>query len=271
MNPPSAVYAAQLEGASKKATLPPVRLLALGLLAGMFIALGAATSSTAACTVGNAGLARLVTGAVFPVGLLLIVFVGGELFTGNNLMAMGLWEGRFGWRPLLRNLALVWLANLAGSLLIAGVEVGSGMLHLGGGALAAHTVKVAASKAALGPSQCVCSGILCNLLVCAALLAGGAAKDAAGKFLPVYLPILAFVVGGFEHCVANMFYLPAGWLAAQVPAFAEAAAARGIDPAALTLAGIGRNLLFATVGNLLGGILFLAAPYALVRRGEAAR
>ena len=266
MNPPSEIYNLQLAAAVKKAALPLGRMILLGLLAGACIAFGAATSNMAAFGVKDYGLARLVSGAVFPVGLILIVLVGAELFTGNNLMAMAWWEKKIGVGGMLRNLVWVWLANLAGSVALAACVWGSGEWGAGGGALGAYTIKVAAGKAALAPGAAVCSGILCNVLVCLAILAAASSKQTIGKILAIWFPIMAFVLGGFEHSVANMYYLPAGLMAKAVPAFAEKAAAAGVAVDALTAAHAARNLLFVTIGNLLGGMLFVAALWGRAQR-----
>lgn len=265
MNPPATVLQQQMDAAVKKAALPLSKMIVLGMMAGAFIALGAATSSTAAHSLADVGLCRLVSGCVFPVGLVLVVLLGAELFTGNNLMAMAAAEGKIAWKAFARNLVVVWLANLLGSALVAFLAVNSGTMQMGGGALGAYTIKVAAGKAALSPCSALCSGALCNILVCTALLGAAASKHVAGKIPAIYLPIFAFVIGGFEHCVANMYYLPAGWLAARNADYLALAAQRwGI--AAPTCAGIARNLFWATLGNMVGGILAVALPVWFTRR-----
>ncbi|MBR3087383.1 MAG: formate/nitrite transporter family protein [Kiritimatiellae bacterium] len=266
MNKPQEVYRQQVAVAMKKAALPLKSLVTLGLMAGACIALGASASSMAAHSVANTGLARLVAGAVFPVGLILIVLLGAELFTGNNLMEMALAERRITALSLLRNLAVVWVANLAGSVAIAALAWKSGQWGAGGGALGVYTIKVAAAKASLGPAAAICSGILCNMLVCMAILGGVASKRASGKILAVWFPIMAFVTAGFEHCVANMYYLPAGLMALSDGAMAAKAAAAGLDTSALSVAGAARNICFATIGNLIGGMLFIAAPWGWAMR-----
>ncbi len=264
MNPPSEIYNIQVAAAVKKATLPFGRMVALAALAGMCIAFGACTSSMAAFGVKNYGLARLVAGSVFPVGLILIVLVGAELFTGNNLMAMAWWEKKIGVGGLLRNLVVVWFANLAGSVLLAAIVAGSGQWGADGGALGAYTVKVAAGKAALSPCAAVCSGILCNMLVCLAILAAASSKQTVGKIFAIWFPIMAFVLGGFEHSVANMYYIPAGLMA--LPEYGEKAAAMNVATDALTVAHAARNLLFVTIGNLVGGVVFTAALWGRAQR-----
>ena len=257
MNPPSEIYQQQLAAAEKKAALPLGKMLALGFLAGACIAFGAATSNMAAHGVANYGLARLVAGSVFPVGLILIVLVGAELFTGNNLMEMALVERRITAGRMLRNLVWVWLSNLAGSVAVAACVWGSGEWGSAGHALGAYTIKVAAGKAALAPGAAVCSGILCNVLVCLAILAAASSKQTIGKIFAIWFPIMAFVLGGFEHSVANMYYLPAGLMALSDPVCAAKAAELGIATGALTVAHAARNLLFVTIGNLVGGMVFV--------------
>jgi len=266
MNAPTAIYEIQLAAAEKKAALPFGRMVALGAIAGACIALGACTSSMAAHGVANYGLARLVAGAVFPVGLILIVLAGAELFTGNCLMEMAWSARRIGTSGLLRNLACVWCANFVGAAAVAALAWASGQWSAGGGALGAYTIKVAAGKAGMAPAAAFASGVLCNVLVCLSLLAAGAAKEAVGKTLAIWFPIMAFVVGGFEHSVANMYYLPAGLFALADSAFAEKAAALGVDASALTVAHAARNLLFVTLGNVAGGMLCVAALWSAAHR-----
>ena len=259
MNTPADIHDIQIAAAIKKASLPVRRLVALGALAGACIAFGASTGNMAAHGLADYGIARLVAGVVFPVGLVLIVIVGAELFTGNCLMEMAWAERRITTAGLLRNLATVWLANLVGSVLVAALAWKSGQWGASGHALGAYTIKVAASKAALPPLAAVCSGILCNVLVCLAILAGASSKNAIGKIFAIWFPIMAFVVCGFEHSIANMYYLPAGLMALADEACAAKAAALGINTDVLTLAHAARNLLFVTIGNVVGGMLFVGA------------
>lgn len=238
------------------------------MMAGAFIALGAATSSTAAHAIDNVGLARFVAGAIFPVGLMIIVFVGGELFTGNCLTIMGLLDGRYKLTSMLRNLIVVWLSNLVGALIIDLLIYYSGNLDYSAGLLGAYTIKVAVGKATIGFGKGVASGILCNIIVCLAILMAAAAKDIAGKVLAIFFPIMAFVVGGFEHCVANMFYIPAGMLASLNPDYvAKAKEVYGLTTEqlnSLSLAGFFTNQIPVTIGNILGGMVFIGLPCYLV-------
>lgn len=147
-------------------------------------------------------------GVIFPVGLMLIVFLGGELFTGNCLIIMDVFDKRVTWAGLFRDLFIVFFSNLIGALCVDVLIVFSGNLNYSGGLLGAYTIKVAVSKIAISPVQGITSGILCNILVCLAVLMATSARDIAGKVWAIFFPICAFVVGGFEHCVANMFYTP---------------------------------------------------------------
>jgi formate/nitrite transporter len=242
-----------------KAQMPLLRLLLLSMLAGAFIALGAHASSVAAHDISNVGLLRLVTGCVFPIGLILIVVVGGELFTGNCLMVEALCDRQIGLGGWLRNLALVYVGNLIGSLLIVAVLGLANAFNFTDGALGAHAIRIALAKTGLPFAVAVGSGILCNILVCAAVLAATSARDIAGKTLALWFPIMTFVLAGFEHCVANMYYIPAGMLARLNPQYAARAqelfGATAEQLASLDVTAFLGNLLPVTIGNLMGGIL----------------
>lgn len=236
------------------------RIFVLGIMAGAFIALGAQSSSVAVHGIADVGLARTLAGCIFPVGLMMIVFVGGELFTGDCMMSIAWMEKRItGWE-LVRTLILVYLGNMAGAVLVASLVSASGQFDYSSGALGAYTIKVAVGKVSLPFVRAFVSGILCNLLVCAAVLMAAAAKDIGGKVLAIFFPILAFVVSGFEHCVANMYYIPAGILAAGNEQYEEAARSLyGITAEGMaSLDGWGfvvSNLVPVTLGNIVGGSL----------------
>ncbi|MCR5581491.1 MAG: formate/nitrite transporter family protein [Pseudobutyrivibrio sp.] len=267
-NSPTEIIEGNIAGGERKVTLPLAKMIILGIMAGAFIAIGAATSSTAAHAVTNVGLARLVAGAIFPVGLMLITFIGGELFTGNCLTAMGAYDHRFSWKMVVKDLVIIWLSNLVGALIIVLLTYYSGNMDYSSGLLGAYTIKVALGKATITPLKGITSGILCNILVCTAILMGAAAKDISGKIWAIFFPIMAFVVGGFEHCVANMFYIPAGIIAATNDAYVDKAAeAYGItaaDLSNLSVAGFISNQIPVTIGNILGGMIFVGLPCYLV-------
>lgn len=269
-NSPAEVVEGNMKGAEGKAALSLGKMVLLGIMAGAFIALGGAASSTAVHGIADVGLARTLCGAIFPVGLMMVILLGGELFTGNCLMIMAVLDRRVTWGRLLRNLLVVYCSNLAGALLIAVLLTYSGNLKFSGGLLGAYTIKVAAGKAGISAVQAVTSGMLCNLLVCAAILMAAAAREIGGKIWAVFFPIAAFVIGGFEHCVANMFYIPAGILASMNPEYAAMAQeVYGISAEQMGLLngwnGL-RSLLLVTVGNVIGGMVLVGIPVFLVYR-----
>lgn len=261
MNTPKEIIELNMNSAVNKANLKLSKMIALGIMAGMFIALGGATSNTAVHGIADVEIARTVAGVIFPVGLLMIVFVGGELFTGNTLMIMAAMDKRIKVSSMLRNLCVVYLSNLAGSLIIDVLVYYSGNLDYSNGALGAYTIKVALAKVSITPLKGITSGILCNFLVCMAILLSTAAKDAPGKFLGVWFPIFAFVIGGFEHIVANMYYIPIGIMAASDSVYAaKAEELYGITASqleALDMGGLLQNFIPVTIGNVLGGMVFI--------------
>lgn len=264
------VVDANIAAGKAKGSLPLAKMILLGIMAGIFIAIGGEASSLASHNIGNVGLARMVTGAVFPVGLMMIVIVGGELFTGNTMIVMAVMQKETTWGRYLRNLVTVYLSNLVGSLIIAVLTYFSGQWNYTGGALGAYTIKIAYGKATMGFSSAFCSGILCNILVCVAVLMGIAAKDIGGKILGIFFPIFAFVTSGFEHCVANMYYIPAGMLAACNPAYVDKAeelyGITRIQLNALSITGFIRSMIPVTLGNIVGGAVLVGAVLILVNK-----
>ena len=261
LNSPKEIIEGNMQSGVAKANMKMSKLIAMGIMAGMFIALGGATSNTAVHTITDVGLARTLAGCIFPVGLLMIVLVGGELFTGDCLMVMAALDKRIQVSKMIRNLIIVFFTNLIGSLIIDLLIFYSGNLDYSGGALGAYTIKVALAKATITPVKGITSGILCNFLVCMAILMGASAKEVAGKIFAIWFPIFAFVIGGFEHVVANMFYIPTGMLAATNPDYvAKAQELYGITSeqlASLNITGLLQNFSFVTIGNILGGMLFI--------------
>lgn len=258
---PSEVIKSNIKSAVAKANLPLAKMILLGLMAGAFIAFGGAASSVAAHGVADVGLARSIAGAIFPVGLMLVVFTGSELFTGNSLMIMAVIDKKITLLKMIRNLVVVYFANFIGALIIDVLVFLSGQFEFSGGGLGAYTIKVALAKTSIAPVTAVISGILCNILVCLAIVLAGTAKDSIGRIFGIFFPIAAFVVCGFEHCVANMFYIPAGMLAATNTAYVQKAhELYGITAqqcSSLTHFAGTESLLFVTIGNIIGGVLFV--------------
>ena len=273
-NTPAQVFEANMKAGEGKVQLPLLKCILLGIMAGAFIAFGGATSSAAIHNISNQGIAKALAGAIFPVGLMMIVFVGGELFTGDCLMIAGTIDKRFSVLQMIRTLVVVWFSNMAGAIIISILVYYSGLLDYTSGALGAFTIKVAYGKCTITPFKAICSGILCNILVCIAVLMATAAKDIAGKVWAIFFPICAFVVGGWEHCVANMFYIPAGIIAAPNDTYvARAEELYGITAAQISanvnIGGFISNLIPVTIGNILGGMVFVALPLYFIHKKKA--
>jgi formate/nitrite transporter len=236
-----------------KARLAFPRLATLACLAGAFIGFGAA-AYTAAMTGADlaSGPARLLGGVVFSLGLVLVIVGGAELFTGNALIVMAWVDGKVSAGALGRNWLISFLGNFAGALGLALLMHTAGLLEGPAGETAA---KIATGKSGLGFGEALARGILCNALVCLAVWLTFAARSATDKILAILLPISAFVLLGYEHSVANMYLLPAGWLA-------------GAD---ITLTDAARNLLAVTLGNIVGGAGGVALSYRLAYGPPARR
>lgn len=273
-NTPAEVVDANIASGKVKANLPLVKMILLGILAGIFIAIGGEASSLASHNIDNVGLARTITGAIFPVGLMMIVLVGGELFTGNTMIIMAVMDKQATVLQYVRNLVVVWFSNLVGSLIIVFLTFYSGQWNYTAGGLGAYTIKIAYGKVNLDFGTAFASGILCNILVCVAVLMAIAAKDIAGKIWAIFFPIFAFVISGFEHCVANMYYIPAGMIAATNPTYAaKAEELYGISAdglAKLSMGGIIHNMIPVTLGNIVGGGLMVGAFLYIINKKCAA-
>ena len=235
-------------------TQPLSRTLVLSLLAGFYIAFGAelatlVTSDTAQHF--GVGVSRLLGGSVFSLGLMLVVICGAELFTGNSLLTKGALQGQIPWRKIAENWVIVILGNLAGSLFLAWLMVESELWQIG--RVAEHAVGIAAAKCELTFGVALVRGILCNWLVCLAVFMATAARDIPGKMLACYVPIMAFVASGFEHSVANMYFIPTGLL---LKVHVDIA-----SPALTWSNFFVGNLVPVTLGNVIGGAIFVGFAY----------
>uniref|UniRef100_UPI0035B4973E formate/nitrite transporter family protein n=1 Tax=Hylemonella sp. TaxID=2066020 RepID=UPI0035B4973E len=244
-----------------KARLPTLQLLMLGVLAGAFIGLGAMLFALVKsdATLGFAASA-LLGGLVFSLGLLLVVVAGAELFTGNNLLAMAWADGRITSREVLRNWVLVCAANFVGAGGLALLVFASGHAGLNGGAIGQTVVKIALAKQELSPTQAFFRGVLCNVLVCMAVWMAMAGRSVVDKAVAVVPPIAAFVAAGFEHSIANMYFMPLAMLLQHFGPEALAATP------SVTWMGMLGNLLPVIAGNLLGGSVLVGLSYYLIYR-----
>ena len=251
-----AAYTSDVGLAKAQRTIPSLSILAF--CAGAFIAFAAEGSNMAAYNLlANAdtyGLGRALAGAVFSVGLMMVVLAGGELFTGNNLIIVAVLDRRVTVRRMLVNWFFAYFGNLLGSLLIAWMMIQSGLFNASDGLLGGMTIKIAASKTALSFQAAFTLGILCNWLVCIAVWVSYAAKDIDGKAMMIFFIIWLFIISGFEHSIANMYYIPAGILAkgnSQWLAMSGLGAERlaGLNWGAF----ITKNLIPVTLGNIVGG------------------
>ena len=255
----------------RKANMSVINQFILGILAGAFIAFGAQASNIAAHTIPDISTAKLIGGLIFPTGLILVLMAGAELFTGNSLMIMALAEKQISPLQLLRSWIVVYLGNLAGSILVAFLISWSGQLNYTAGLLGGFTLKAAAGKVSLTFTQAFVLGILCNWLVCLAVWTSFGAKDGISKAVCVFFPIWLFVASGFEHSIANMYYIPAGILAKSCPSYLTKALELGVSQSAIDSLNwssmFTKNLLPVTLGNILGGAGLVGCVYWFMYRG----
>lgn len=255
------------EAGAAKTRMPTLKIFLLGILAGALIAFGGAVTSTGTHSISNVGLARIVSGLLFPFGLAMVIILGAELFTGNCLISISVLDRRATVGGMLKNWLFAYLGNFAGALLVAAGCAFFGQLDYSGGGLAVFTVKLAAGKCAMPFQNAFVMGILCNVLVTLGVLLSLSAKCIPGRLVGAYLPVAFFVICGFEHSVANMFYVPAGLFALQNPVYAAKAAGAGLDLANLTWSGfLFKNLLPVTLGNIAGGVAVGALMWACCLR-----
>ncbi|PAB60519.1 formate/nitrite transporter family protein [Anaeromicrobium sediminis] len=250
----------------KKVNKSWIKQLFVGLVAGAFIAFAAEGSNMAAFNLfGNPdayGLGKALAGAIFATGLMMVVIAGGDLFTGNNLIILSVLEKKTTISQMLRNWFFVYIGNFIGSVLIAYMIVESGQLHSGANGLAAVTMKIASYKVSLSFMQAFYLGVMCNWIVCLAVWMAYGAKDVAGKILAMFFPIWLFVTSGFEHSVANMYYVPVGILAKANAEYVEASHLSAEKLANLNWGSfITNNLIPVTLGNIVGGVVFVGGIY----------
>ena len=265
--PPEMALACETAGAAK-AGRDALALIVLGLLAGAFIALGAMFMTVVLTGTGELpwGVARLLAGLVFSLGLILVIVGGAELFTGDSLMIVACASRRITPGALLRAWSLVYVGNVAGAIGTAMLVFLAGQHGFAGGAVGKTALTVASAKAALPTIQLFFLAVLCNVLVCLAVWMSFGARSTADKVMVIVPPVAAFVAAGFEHSIANLYFLPYG-LALKAWAGPEFWAAIGQGAAAypeLTAGSALHNIAVATIGNLVGGSLMVGAVYWFV-------
>lgn len=231
-------------------------LFLVGVMAGIFIAYACIASTTATYAIAHPGIAQLVTALIFPFGLVVVVLTGSELFTGNCLIPMAILQKKATLPGMFRNWIYVYLGNFAGSILMS---FGYSLTSLGATSdceLAMKIIRIAVYKVNYDWAEVFLLSIFCNVLVVVAVLISTGAQDLSGKFFGCYVPIALFVMGGFEHCVANMYYITAGIFASSHPEYAQVALAQGMDLASLSWGSfLWQNLIPVTLGNTLGGVV----------------
>lgn len=254
----------------KKATMNFSALLALSVLAGAFIAFGAAFSTTATAGASGRlpfGLIRLVAGLVFSLGLILVVVGGAELFTGNNLIVMAWANRKISLAQMLKNWIVVYLGNFVGAFAAAALVYFSSQHTLGGGAVGAAALATAEAKTSLTFSQALTRGVLCNVLVCLAVWLSYSGRTAADKILAVVPPITAFVACGFEHSIANMYFIPVGLFiksGASDSFWSQIGKSANEYPTLTWDQFFIANLLPVSLGNIIGGAVLVGIVYWFV-------
>ena len=258
MLPPAKTQEAFVHIGFAKARLTRGRAFVLAILAGAFVALGASFMLMVRSDVSLSPTISLVLGGLaFCLGLFLVLVAGAELFTGNCLMVIGALDGRYPLVRMLRKWAIVYAGNAVGALLVVVLLLVSGFAEMQGGAVGELACSVAASKASLSPVVAFSRGFLCNVLVCLAVWMGSAGKTVCDKLAAAILPVVAFVVLGFEHSVANMFFLPLGLVIEAL-----------WGGSSVVVLGVASNLVFVTLGNIVGGVAIAAAYWFVYGRED---
>lgn len=244
-----------------KANSPWISLFVLGVLAGAYIGFGGLFSASVTFDLQpflGFGMKKLISGAAFSLGLMLVVIAGAELFTGNSLMVSSVMIGEVTWQRLLTKWSVVYVANFIGSVLLALLFYFSGLWKTNAGLLGETAVRIAYGKVHLDWMEAFVRAVGCNWLVCLAVWMALASRQVIGKIFAIFFPIMAFVAIGFEHCVANMYFIPTGIFLNHFAGIAPA----GLDMNSLTwTAFIFKNLIPVTLGNTIGGVVFVGVGY----------
>ncbi len=241
-----------------KARLPFIPMIMLGILAGAFIGLGAMFSVIVSSDPNiSFGLSRILSGFVFSLGLILVVVAGAELFTGNNLIAMAWADGKISRLEVLRNWVIISISNCLGAGVLACLVYMSKHPEMNQHGIALQSLKIASTKCSIPFMQAFFSGVMCNVLVCLAVWMSQAGRSVIDKVIVIVFPITAFVAAGFEHSVANMYFIPLGMLLKMN--YSDVAGTE-----AISVFGMFKNLFPVILGNLCGGSVFVALVYYLI-------
>lgn len=270
---PAETLDALMKAAELKASMPLKTIIIFGIFAGVYIAFAGAGANMASFNLlanpETFGLGKILSGTIFTVGLMLVVLGGAELFTGNTTMIAAVAEKRITASSMLKNWIIVYICNFIGGVLIAFMVYYSGGLNAGNGLLGAMTVKIASGKVNLEFGQALVSGIMCNWLVCMAVWLSTGAQTTIGKIFSIFFPIWLFVTAGFEHSVANMFFIPAGIFASGNELFVSLSGISQDVLSNLNWSGMLINNLFpVTIGNIIGGSVCVAMGYYTALKSE---
>jgi formate/nitrite transporter len=282
-HPPVQIVLKGAGAGSYKSGLPPWNMLIRGFMAGAYIAMGAALATVCSTAVADnlgAGMSQLIAGAVFPVGLIIIVLTGAELFTGDAMLApLAAFMGKVSWAKVITLWVFVYIGNLIGSIVFAYIMANGPLVGFNAAGIATvnafglRAIAIAMGKVSyvgmMGTWSLFLKAIACNWLVNLAILLGISADDVIGKFFGIWFPIMAFVSSGFEHCVANMYFIPAGVMTAGYLNEAQianltAAKVQGLNWVSMWT----NNLIVATIGNIVGGMIFVGLIYFIAFKKE---
>ncbi len=253
----------------KKSNMAWWKQLVLGIMAGMFIALAGNAASIAGYGASNVGIGKMLSGALFGTGLIMVLLAGAELFTGNCLISMAVLDRKVKVHSMLKNWVLVYLGNMIGGIGYTFLMSLTTQQGMDGSKLAAYAINAAYGKCTMDFGPAFIMGTFCNVLVCIAVWVSYSSKDVVGKVIAMFFPIWIFVVSGYEHCIANMYFIPMGIFAKNNDAYVAVA----MEKCGLSLSQIESinwenffitNLIPVTLGNIVGGVVLVGAVYWLV-------
>jgi formate/nitrite transporter len=261
MNSPKEIAKSYVAVGAGKASMPIAKIIVLAILGGMFIAVAGLGATTAPATIASASLGKFIGAIIFPAGLALVLIAGAELFTGSSLIIISVLEKEATVGGLLKNWVFVYLGNFIGGVIVAWIAVNGHTFSLFGNGLAASAIGIAVNKLGLSFGDAFLRGVLCNFLVCLGVWMALAAKDVVGKIIGLFFPVMIFVLCGFEHSVANMYYIPAGIFAVRNVTYAASVGSE-VNISILTWGNmIVKNLIPVTLGNIVGGACLVGVPY----------